>query len=45
MVDQGITKYKESKEYKRVYSLLIQAAQFRGTVQYMHVAKIIAVEH
>ena len=43
MVDKGSSRYEGTKEYYRVYSLLIQAAHFSGTVQYMHVAKILHI--
>jgi hypothetical protein len=44
MTDLNSSKYKGSKEYFRVYSLLIQAAHFRGTVQYMQVSKILHIK-
>ena len=43
MVDQDSSRYEGDKEYYRVYSLLIQAAHFRGKVQYMQVAKILHI--
>jgi len=43
MVDKDSARYEGTREYYRVYSLLIQAAHFRGTVQYMQVAKILHI--